>query len=462
MNAPRDRSGGKATAEIGRLRIARRRGVAVFGFLLLALFAGFAVAQGIGKPDVPSDAVAIVEDVPGDVRTVTDCRGEEVEDDPGVITQAEFDCSFEQTVARAGFREEPKPGSRRYEDLREATMSDLLDVAWIQAEAAERGATASEREIDGALQQIVAGSFRCQPDEDPFECEEFQRFVENSRLSEDDVRLRVKLQVLSQELQEGITGEAAPVSSGQIEDFYEAAKEQFTLPASRDVRLVLNQDRAKVEQAKTRLEQDDSVENWNEVAKELSTDVSSKSNGGLRPGLSEGLVEEPLNRQIFSAAEGEIVGPVETPIGLYVFQVVKLTPEKVQPLNVVQGRIRAQLAQAAQQTAYSDFVDDYGSQWQSRTVCDEDYLVERCSNFKGTGHPQDAPPGCYEESPREGRPDSCPAPVSLAAPALPGTVDLVTPTGVRLAQRPQPAGLKPPPATTLPGGAGASPLPIAP
>jgi hypothetical protein len=462
VNAPREKPRGKAAAQTSRLRIARRRGVAVFAVLLVVLFAGLAVAQGIGKPDVPSGAVAVIEDVPGDVRTVTDCNGKEVEDDPGVITQAEFDCSFEQTIARAGLRETPKPGSRQYEDLRNATMGDLLDVAWIQAEAEDRGITASDREIDGQLQQIVAGSFRCPPEVEPFECKEFKQFVESSQLSEDDVLLRVKLQVLSQGLQEQITGEAAAISAEQIEDYYEAAQEQFTLQASRDIRVVLNKDRAKVEEAKARLERDDSEQSWEEVAKELSTDVSSKNNGGLRQGLTEGLLEEPLNREVFAAAEGEIVGPVETPLGFYVLEVVKVTPETVQPLSEVQRGIRAQLVRTEQQDAFAQFVDDYGSSWQTRTVCDEDYLVERCSNFEGTGHPQSAPPGCYEESPKGGRPDSCPAPVFQAAPTLPGSVDAVTPTGLRLPQRPQPAGLKPPPATGLPGGAGGSPVPISP
>ena len=67
-------------------------------------------------------------------------------------------------------------------------------------------------------------------------------------------------------------------------------------------------------------------------------------------------------------------------------------------------------------------------------------MIERCSNFKGDGHPASAPPGCYEADPKGGLPKACPAPVAQVAPALPGSVTLLKPQGERLPQRPRPGG----------------------
>jgi hypothetical protein len=189
------------------------------------------------------------------------------------------------------------------------------------------------------------------------------------------------------------------------------------------------------------------------VAAKYSTDPSSKSNGGLRPSLTDGLLEQPLNDEVFSASKGEIVGPVKTPLGFYVFEVEKTTPGRTLPLNrSTKAQIRSQLTQQAQQNAFSAFVDDFGSKWKARTFCASDYLINRCSNFPGGGHPTNAPPGCYEANPKGGRPDSCPAPVQQIAPALPGSVSIVTPQGTRLPQRPNP-GATPAAATTGLGGA---------
>jgi hypothetical protein len=266
----------------------------------------------------------------------------------------------------------------------------------------------------------------------------------------------LELQVLSSELQDQITQQAPDVTAEEIEDFYEDAPEQFTLSASRDIRLVLNRDRSQVEEAMSRLEADDSDQSWQAVAQELSTDPVSKANGGLRQGLTEGLLEEPLNSEVFAASTGEIVGPVQTPIGFYVFQVEKVSPERTQELREVQAQIRSQLAQVAEQETIQTFLDDFQSRWQARTICAEDFLVERCSNFVGSGHPENVSPACYEADPEGGRPEACPAPVAQSFPAVPGSVSVVVPQGMRLAQRPRPEGLRELQAPSLPG-AGAVP-----
>jgi foldase protein PrsA len=416
--------------------------VILFGGLLVLLFAGFAVAQGIGKPDPSGDVIAIVEEAP---------------EEAGEITQEDFDRALEQAAARSNIQSVPEPGSRQYEELKEVAMGDLLDTVWIQGEAAEQDVTVSERQVEQQLGQIKTQNFRTE--------KEYRQFLETSGFTQQDVNLRVELQLLSDDLQKQVSEGAPPVTQEQIEEYYEGAQEQFELPATRDVRLILNRDRAKVEQAREALEADDSVASWRKVAKQYSTDLASKSNGGLRPGLTEGLVEEPLNSEIFAASEGEISEPVKTPLGFYVFQVETIEPARTQELSEVRQQIKTQLEQTAEQEAFTTFIDDYGSKWQTRTFCADDFIVERCANFEGTGRPETAPASCYEEDPRR-PPEACPAPVVALQPALPGTISVLTPQGQRLPQRPIPAGLTPLPegGQPLPGAVpglppGAAPTP---
>ena len=409
-------------------RSAKTLPLILFAGLLVLLFAGFAVAQGIGEPSPSGDVVVTVEDAP---------------DDTGDITREEFEKALEQTAARGGIEQVPKAGDPQYEELKQAAIGDLLDTVWIQGEAADQGVSVSDRQVQDRLEQIKSQNFRTE--------KEYQQFLERSAFTQEDVDLRVELQLLSDDLQQKVSDDVPPVSSEEVEEYYDGAKEQFQLPETRDVRLILNRDEAKVEQAKRALEADDSEASWRKVAKEFSTDLASKSNGGLRPGLTEGLVEEPLNTEIFDSPEGEISGPVKTPLGFYVFEVETITPARTQDLKEVQAQIKQQLAQTKEQEAFTTFIDDYGSKWQSRTFCADDFVIERCANFEGTGHPETAPAACYEEDPKQ-PPEACPAPVLALQPALPGTISVLTPQGQRLPQRPIPAGLEPLPA-------GGQPLP---
>jgi parvulin-like peptidyl-prolyl isomerase len=417
----------------------------------VGLFAGFALTQGIGRADVPDDAVAVVEEAP--------------DSEIGTITREEFDRALDQAAARAGMRQVPEEGSRQYADVAQAALGDLLDTVWIQSEAADQGISVSERQIEDQLQQIKDQNFRND--------REFQRFLEESGFTDEDVNLRVELQILSTRLQQAVNEGAPGVTPEDVEDFYEATKEQYELPETRDVRLILNSDRAKVEQAKEQLEEDSSPAAWRRIARELSTDPASRNSGGRRPGLTEGLLEEPLNSEIFDAEEGEIAGPLRTPLGFYVFQVEKITPARTQELSELRRQIRSQLAQQQEQSNFTNFITDYGSKWGSRTVCAEELFdlpapqggpgsVERCANFAGSGRPQGAPAACYAESPRGGRPDACPAAVAQLMPALPGTVSAIAPLGQQLPQRPRPAGLAPPNQQPLPGALPGVPPGVAP
>lgn len=409
----------------------KRTALVLFGLVVVLTFAGYAIFRGLGGPGLGGDDVAVVEDAPAGL---------------GDITREDFDRALEQAAASENVRRVPEPGSARYDQLKEAAMNNLLDVVWIQGEAADLGVSAEPDEVSELLDQTIEQNFRNR--------QEFEEFRRQSKFTQEDIRTRIRLQILSNKIQEEVLGDAPSVSDSEISAYYEAAEEQFVQPATRDVRLVLNEDRAKVEQALARLEGDSSDVSWQRVARELSTDPSSRTNGGLRPSVTEGLLEEPLNEEVFDASVDEIVGPVRTPLGFYVFEVVKSTPERTIPLNrSTRAQIRSQLVQRNQQEAFSAFVDDFGSKWRARTYCASDFVIERCNNFVG-GHPAAAPPTCYAADPPQGRrPPDCPAPVQQLAPSLPGSVTIVTPQGTRLPQRPVPAGLGAAPAG-LPGGLG--------
>jgi foldase protein PrsA len=404
--------------ESGRQRLA----LVLFGALFVILFAGYAIAQGIGHPSVPSGDVAVVQHVPDSI---------------GTVSETDFKRALVQQAAQAKLKTPPKPGDKKYEELKTAALGELLDTIWIQGEAEELGIEVTPKQIGTELAQIKKTNFKTPA--------EYQNFLKTSHFTQADVLARVKLQLLSTQIQEQISKEAPQPSSSEIADYYNSAKDtQYTTKESRDVRIVVNKDKAKVEQAKSILDKDDAPASWKKVAAKYSSDPTTKSKGGLQPGLTEELLQgkEPLVGAIFNSPSGEVVGPVDQEGNFFVLEVEKLNPEKVQPLGEVSSQIKTQLAQQLAQEVFSEFVAGYQSKWQSRTFCAADFVIERCANFKGSGHPTSAPAACYEADPKGGTPKECPAPVAQTSPSLPGTVTILKPQGERLPQRPRPEGLK--------------------
>lgn len=337
------------------------RALYVFGAVFAVLFLVVAIAEGIGQPSVPSGDVALVQDVPGEA---------------GKISEADFEHALQLAAAQAHVKKVPQPGEAKYEELKTTALNSLFDVAWIEGLAAEMGKSATPQQVAAELKKLKAQNFKTEA--------AYKKFLKESHFTPEDVNQRVKLQILSTEIQKEITEGAPKPSEGEAKDYYEEAKAtQFTTPAVK-------------------------------AMKKTKT----------------------------------------TPA-------VKAKPAHVESFSEVKSQIESTLTQQAQQEAFAKFIANYQSTWRNRTFCASGYTVERCSNFKGSGHPAMAPPACYEAHPKAPA-EACPAPVFQLVPALPGSVSVVERRGRPMPQRPQPAGLKPAATTELPPGGVPGGVPTAP
>lgn len=404
---------GQTSRTAGKKRLA----LILFGALFVVLFLGFAIAQGLGRESVPEGDVAIVEDGP---------EGE------NTVSEADFKRALLQQALQGGLKKVPKEGSTRYEELKSAALGELLDFIWIRGEAEELDLTATKKQMDEELEKIKEQNFPTPA--------AYKEFLETSKLTQADVDKRVELQVLSGQITEAVQNNSGAPTNSEISEYYEAAKAtQYTTKPSRDIRIITNKDKAEVEAAKAELEKGNEPADWKKVAQKYSEDPTTKSKGGLQEGLTEELLATagPLKNAIFDAATNELVGPIKFQGNYTVIEVVKLTDEKEQSLGEVRSQISSTLQQTKQEAFFERFVANYQSKWESRTICASGFEVERCSNFKGDGHPSTANPACYEADPKTPATE-CPAPVTPISPTLPGKVSLLQPKGEPFPQRPVP------------------------
>jgi parvulin-like peptidyl-prolyl isomerase len=393
----------------------QRLGLILFGALLALLFVGYAVAEGISSPSVPSGDVVIVEGVPEEIAT---------------ISKEEYDRAFERQVQQTKLKKAPEPGSDEFEEVQEGALTELIDLIWVQAQAEEMDITATDKQVEDELASIKKQQF---PTPDAYD-----KFLKESGYTQEDIDTLVKQQILGTEIQKAVNAETPAPSNEEIEDYYRAEKEtQFTTKESRDVRVIINKDKGEVEAAKGLLEKDSSEASWKKVAAKYSTDPTSKDKGGLQEGISEEFLQGPIKSAIFDSPTGQLTGPVDFQGNFILVEVVKLNPAKEQALGEVRAQISSTLSQEKQQEFFAEFIADYESKWRSRTFCADGYAVPKCDNYKGDGHPTNAPAACYEEDPKSPT-DECPAVVTPTSPALPGTVTEAEPKGKQFQQRPRP------------------------
>ncbi len=386
--------------------------------------AGYALGRGLGDPSIPSGDVALVQDSPA-----------------GHISEQAYQDALAQSAAAQQLQSVPPESSPQFDQVKTTAIGNLLLGAWVQGEAEERGITVSDSQVNDQL-----NSFRQQ---NGLKTEQqFQQALKQAKFTPDEAREQIRLQLLSNQLQKSVLPTKPPdVSDDQVQGFYQANISQFQQPETRDFRLILNKDKSKVEAAAAALANDDSATNWKQVAKQDSTDPTSKSNGGLRTNVTKGESEPALDDQVFNSPTGQLVGPFSGQNGWYLIEVEKVTPASTTPLsNQVSSQIRQQLQSLEQQQEAQDFQTEFTSKWTSRTFCTSEVVTAQCSNFEAPN--TRAPGDAVAPSIKPHVPQLLPASGS-AQPPTPAWAAKFNPTAPGLAQAPQYPN--PPTPTTLPG-----------
>jgi foldase protein PrsA len=258
--------------------------------------------------------------------------------------------------------------------LQAQAMQLLISFAWIDGEARAQGVIVTEAEAEASFKEQKQQSF---PDES-----DYRKFLRSSGQSEKDILHRVRLDLLSNEIRDRVVAPATGSVTEAAIDAYIAKHGPMKVPEHRELRVVLTKTRAQAQQARSALERG---ANWKEVARRYSLHRTSRRDGG-RIGLqAKGTLVKRLDRAVFRARRGRVVGPVKTQHGYYVFTVGRVLPAREVPEKQHRKHVRLQLESEAQQQLLDTFVRTFTATWWTRRTCAPAFeWVRECSNWDGT------------------------------------------------------------------------------
>jgi foldase protein PrsA len=260
---------------------------------------------------------------------------------------------------------------QRYKSLQQEVLGFLISSEWVIGEAKSLGVKVSDKEVKKQFEKIKTQQFP--------KAAEFEKFLKTSGQTVSDLLLRVKLNLMSQKIQQKIVKQKSKVTQAQIAKYYKENPKRFGVAEKRSLRIILTKTEAQAKKAKQEIA---SGKSFASVAKAVSIDPTSKANGGLLPGVVKGQEEKALDAAVFSANKGALSGPIKTPFGYYIFVVQSITPGSQQTLKQAEPSIKSQLTASQQQAALSKFVKDFKKKWTAKTDCRAGFVVADCKQYK--------------------------------------------------------------------------------
>jgi foldase protein PrsA len=269
-----------------------------------------------------------------------------------------------------------------YTTLRNQVVGLLVSYKWIEGEAKSQGVKVTDADVKKSFDTQKKQNFPKEAD--------WQKFLKTSGQTQDDILLRVKLDLLSQKIRDKVIKGKDKISDAQIQAFYDKNKSRFTQPETRDLQIVLTKTEAKAKEAKAKIE---GGESWAKVAKAYSIDAASKAKGGKLPAQAKGTLEKSLDTGVFAAKKGAITGPIKTQLGWYVFRVTNIKKATTQTVADAKTTIKQTLVSQNQQKALDTFVSSFRKRWRDKTECRDGYTTSDCKNGpKPTPTPSATPP----------------------------------------------------------------------
>jgi hypothetical protein len=255
---------------------------------------------------------------------------------------------------------------------RSAARSQALDLligwAWTRQQASAEGLRVSAAEAAQQLARSTSGvglgvEYEWFPGEAGL-----RRFLGSARVSRQDQLRVVTLGLLAARLaSRRVKLAEAGVGRATIAAYYRRHLGEFHVGERRDIRAVMNKDRAKVVQAKREMQQH---RPFHEIEERLNTSVE----GGLRLGRGRGEQKKQYERDYFAAPPHRLIGPRHE-ILYYVFEVFAIHRGYQRTLAQVEPAIRRKLAE---RVAGTTLLTQFERSWRARTRCRSGYVTARC------------------------------------------------------------------------------------
>jgi parvulin-like peptidyl-prolyl isomerase len=316
--------------------------------LLLPAAAIALVAAGCGgsTPDVPANAVAVVDGTP--------------------VTKADLDALMARAKAtyKAQSRDFPKAGTGEYQSLQQQAVAYLVKNEEYAKQAEELGVTVSAKQIDERIAEIKKTNY----DNDQ---KKFDAAVEEAGFTTETLREELEANLTRDGVYAAVTEDVA-VSDAEAKKHYAENKASYTTPESRDVRHILVGLKKKALALEIR-KQILAGADFAALAKKYSTDPGSKDTGGKYT-VQKGQMVPPFEKASFTLKTNEVSQPVKTQYGWHVIQPTgDLKKASVTPFAQVSEQIKAQLLDQQKSDAITTWDEELGEQYDGKVAYADGY-----------------------------------------------------------------------------------------
>ncbi len=249
----------------------------------------------------------------------------------------------------------PADIASKKEEMRKNLTNDLIAELLIKDRADRLGLSVSADEIKEAMARLKE-QYGIKSDAD------FDESLRKSGMARADMEARLRDTILMNKVFARELRQREDLADNELRERYAREKERFRLPERarlREIIVIKPDDPTKVEAARQRANDLAAQARTGDFAKLAMTasDSGTKAKGGDLGEVARGELLPDLDKAVFNATAGTVLGPIESKSGWHILKVETRLPSEVPAFESVKDRLRKDASEDAWQRDYKAYID---------------------------------------------------------------------------------------------------------
>lgn len=256
-----------------------------------------------------------------------------------IVTRSQYEKRLREAFAEVDLATPPDQRDARKREVKDHLVDEIINELLIKDRADRLGISIGEAEIKDALLRLKQ-QYNISSDE------QFESSLKQSGMTRADMETRLRDTLITNKVFARDLRSRNELDDKELRERYNREKERYRLPERAHLReiVILRPDAAgAVEPARQRAnEVVVSVKGGADFAKTAGTlsDSGTKDKGGDLGEVARGELLPDLDKAVFNATPGAIIGPIETKSGWHILKVEQRLPSEVPAFESVKERLR--------------------------------------------------------------------------------------------------------------------------
>jgi len=272
-----------------------------------------------------------------------------------IITRTQYSKRLHDAYAEAEQTATPDQVAAKKEEARKAMVDELVSELLIKDRADRLGITVAADEVKDAVDRVKQ-QYGINTDK------QFEDLLAKSGMSRTDMEARMRDQIITNKVFGHELRPREDLADKELRERYDREKEHYRLPERAKLReiIILRPDGALAAEAAQKHAGDIAQQarggaEFGKLAQTFS-EAGSKDKGGDLGEVARGELLPDLDKAVFNATSGAVIGPIATKSGWHILKVEQRLPSEVPAFESIKDKLRKDASDETWQRDYRAYI----------------------------------------------------------------------------------------------------------